>query len=494
MLVQANGPAEVVDKPAASFLQSLMALWLALGLTVSLQAFGVPPFSALAMAAPVWLVWAMMSIPFSVFMTNVAFLCVDLFFRDVNARNTYKVPAKAPIIFVCAPHGNQLLDPIVVMRTCPRRAGFLCAAKTLRKRIIGHIGRALDTIPVERPQDLQRAGTGVVVVGGAEVRGSGTRFSADFAPGDRIVVNGVEYPVLEVRDDATLVIKPGGAPAALENATPQPYKVRPSRVGRTRRPHPTGDRLCLHAFTGAASRRLVPAVRRRLPGARTRRVPAAYPPRARRMAATCPPRARRVPAAYPRARRVRSSRPQRLAASECIGIFPEGGSHDRTDLLPLKVGASVMALGASARCPGLPLVVVPVGLHYFKAHRFRGAVLVDYGDPISVLCRHGAVTLPLYCRRLRRSDLGALPWPLRATVPRDCHATATATWPQVPPELVREYEKGGDCMHAACDKFRHTIQQGLASVTITATHYDEVQLFWTVRRLDPQRAMETRHR
>ncbi len=26
-----------------------------------------------------------------------------------------------------------------------------------------------------------------------------------------------------------------------------------------------------------------------------------------------------------------------LAAGNCLGIFPEGGSHDRTDLLPLKV-------------------------------------------------------------------------------------------------------------------------------------------------------------
>jgi glycerol-3-phosphate O-acyltransferase/dihydroxyacetone phosphate acyltransferase len=29
---------------------------------------------------------------------------------------------------------------------------------------------------------------------------------------------------------------------------------------------------------------------------------------------------------------------QALKHGQCIGIFPEGGSHDRTDLLPLKVG------------------------------------------------------------------------------------------------------------------------------------------------------------
>ena len=28
-----------------------------------------------------------------------------------------------------------------------------------------------------------------------------------------------------------------------------------------------------------------------------------------------------------------------------VGIFPEGGSHDRPDLLPIKAGISIMALG-----------------------------------------------------------------------------------------------------------------------------------------------------
>ena len=35
----------------------------------------------------------------------------------------------------------------------------------------------------------------------------------------------------------------------------------------------------------------------------------------------------------------------RLHAGHCVGIFPEGGSHDRTQLLPIKQGVSVMALG-----------------------------------------------------------------------------------------------------------------------------------------------------
>ena len=38
-----------------------------------------------------------------------------------------------------------------------------------------------------------------------------------------------------------------------------------------------------------------------------------------------------------------------LKQGGCIGIFPEGGSHDRTTPLPLKAGVCLMALGAMAR-------------------------------------------------------------------------------------------------------------------------------------------------
>ncbi len=41
----------------------------------------------------------------------------------------------------------------------------------------------------------------------------------------------------------------------------------------------------------------------------------------------------------------------RLRSGGCVGIFPEGGSHDRTELLPLKAGVAIMALGALAESP-----------------------------------------------------------------------------------------------------------------------------------------------
>ena len=41
-----------------------------------------------------------------------------------------------------------------------------------------------------------------------------------------------------------------------------------------------------------------------------------------------------------------------------------------------------MALGACASCPGLPLRIIPVGINYFRGHRFRSRVFIDVGEAI----------------------------------------------------------------------------------------------------------------
>ena len=61
-----------------------------------------------------------------------------------------------------------------------------------------------------------------------------------------------------------------------------------------------------------------------------------------------------------------------LAKNGTIGIFPEGGSHDQGHLIPLKAGVTIMALGAASQ--GTPVKIVPCGLTYFHAHRFRSKV------------------------------------------------------------------------------------------------------------------------
>ncbi|KAF7377429.1 Protein kinase domain-containing protein [Mycena sanguinolenta] len=119
-----------------------------------------------------------------------------------------------------------------------------------------------------------------------------------------------------------------------------------------------------------------------------------------------------------------------------IGIFPEGGSHDRTDLLPLKAGVSIMALGAMANDPNLRVRVVPVGLSYFHAHKFRSRAVVEFGRALDV-----------------------------------------------PPELVDMFKLGGPQKREAVAKFLDLIFNGLKTVTVRAPDYDTLMLIQAVRRL-----------
>jgi glycerol-3-phosphate O-acyltransferase/dihydroxyacetone phosphate acyltransferase len=73
-----------------------------------------------------------------------------------------------------------------------------------------------------------------------------------------------------------------------------------------------------------------------------------------------------------------------LAGGVAIGIFPEGLSHDSSQLARFKTGAARIALGARARHPGLAVRLVPCGLTYMTPQRFRSSVLVQFGPPLEL--------------------------------------------------------------------------------------------------------------
>jgi glycerol-3-phosphate O-acyltransferase / dihydroxyacetone phosphate acyltransferase len=80
-----------------------------------------------------------------------------------------------------------------------------------------------------------------------------------------------------------------------------------------------------------------------------------------------------------------------LRRGRCIALFPEGVSHSRTELLPVKSGAARIALGALARReessvePGLQgLRILPVGLYYTSPTTFRSEALLRFGDYFEV--------------------------------------------------------------------------------------------------------------
>jgi glycerol-3-phosphate O-acyltransferase/dihydroxyacetone phosphate acyltransferase len=72
-----------------------------------------------------------------------------------------------------------------------------------------------------------------------------------------------------------------------------------------------------------------------------------------------------------------------LKSGDCIGIFPEGGSHDQAHMLDLKPGVAIMALGAMNA--GVDAIrIVPCGLNYFEPYKFRSRVVLEFGEPLVV--------------------------------------------------------------------------------------------------------------
>ncbi len=72
-----------------------------------------------------------------------------------------------------------------------------------------------------------------------------------------------------------------------------------------------------------------------------------------------------------------------LAKGDVVAIFPEGTTHDRPRLDPIKTGAARIALGARA-AGAEDLAIVPVGLTFPDKVALRSSALVQFGLPIDV--------------------------------------------------------------------------------------------------------------
>lgn len=76
---------------------------------------------------------------------------------------------------------------------------------------------------------------------------------------------------------------------------------------------------------------------------------------------------------------------QLLERGDILVVFPEGTSYLERKLREIKTGTARIALEAENRNDGqLGLQVIPIGLNYMSADRFRGRVMVHIGKPIAV--------------------------------------------------------------------------------------------------------------
>lgn len=261
-----------------------------------------------------------------------AFVIVfDCFFKEIRSRGGYKVPKNEPIIFVAAPHANQFVDPIVLMsqvkKACGRRVSCLIAEKSHRRKFIGLVSRSQLAIPVKRAQDNLETKSGSIKLDGdneLRILGKDTKFLS------QCEVKGLlslpksigTSEISQIVSDTELFIK---RPFKFTNEEKSKLGLQLLKDGTTFKSAPKIDQSEVYSQVF-----------------------------------------------------------EHLAHGHCLGVFSEGGSHDRPDLLPLKAGVAIMALGAMDSHPGLNVKIVPVGMNYFHAHKFRSRAVVEFGNPIEI--------------------------------------------------------------------------------------------------------------
>lgn len=324
--------------------------------------------------------------------TKVFFhVVLSIFFRDIEAIGLQNAP-HPPAIFVVN-HANQFIDGVVLMTTCPNKISLLVAEKSWRRRVIGDIAWLMGCVPIKRPQDSARRGTGTarMVLDKKEtemyLEGTGTRFTKEFQPKDKVRMRLVShtgtsdmflFKVAQVVSDVRLRVDK----AAFDEVYGADFV---SDVLSPNQKNITFDTFDVLKYVDHSE--------------------------------------------------IYSKVIDLLSSGGSISIFPEGGSHDRTDLLPLKVGVALIAY-AALDTHDINVPIVPVGLNYFRAHRFRARAVVEYGTPIYI-------------------DTGTL----------------------------AQYQKGGAERRRACGNLMDSIEDSMRSVIVTTPDYAALRLIYAARRL-----------
>lgn len=308
------------------------------------------------------------------------------------------------MILVAAPHANQFVDSLILMRVmrteAHRRISWLIAEKSFKRRFIGLLARSMGSVPVARAMDNMKPGVGTVylpdpVNNPTLLRGVGTNFEGPgFEPEGTIAlptINGISHStnIKEIRGPEELILK-------------KPFTSRDALFQLTGRRDITDD----GHFTRDVSGKDLSEFK----GSRFKVAP------------------------HVDQTAVYNAVFARLATGGCVGIFPEGGSHDRPDLLPLKAGVALMALGTLVNNPDCGLKIVPCGMNYFHAHKFRSRAVIEFGNPI-----------------------------------------------EVPKELVEQYKQGE--RREAVGALLDTIYHSLLAVTLTSPDYDTLMVIQAARRL-----------
>jgi len=259
----------------------------------------------------------------------------------------------------------------VVRNEAKRRIVFLIAEKSIHRPFVGTMARMIGAVPVGRALDSTKSAPGKIYLPDPDknpclVKGNGVNFkAADFQVGGLLVLPTVKHAAANaeildiVSEDEIQLKKPFKGNAAISQLTGKGLVV------------PDGQ--------------TEEAVKRRMQEEEFQGSPFKVAPKIDQT-------------------KVYDAVFEKLNDGGCIGIFPEGGSHDRTELLPIKAGVAIMALGALAANPNCGLKIIPCGMNYFHPHKFRSRAVVEFGTPVDI----PAELVERYKKGERRDAVGQL--------------------------------------------------------------------------------------
>lgn len=252
----------------------------------------------------------------SLFVDFWMWILVNVYFREVAVVGLENVPKDGPVVFY-GNHQNQFIDAMMIRAHCSRPVRFIIAEKSMHRPVIGQFARMMEAVPVVRPQDVPST------VG----QGKLTQI-------DRNVVTGESTNFSSSLAQGDVIS--WAVPGKKERCTGQIHQI----ISDTK----------LTLTMAVKDDDMVTQ-----------------------------------PTSYKCSRRIDHSEMYAdvygtLAQGHCIGIFPEGGSHDRTSLLPLKAGVALFSLGAYER--NIEPKIIPCGLTYFYGHKFRSRAHIEFGPPI----------------------------------------------------------------------------------------------------------------
>jgi glycerol-3-phosphate O-acyltransferase/dihydroxyacetone phosphate acyltransferase len=312
--------------------------------------------------------------------------CLDIFFREVYPRSTWRIPKRDAVIIVVAPHANQFVDSVLLMRILKQHAGrrvsFLIAEKSLREPYVGPLASRMGALPVTRTMDNVRPGNGEI-------------FLAD-PSGDTTLLCGHDVDFTKLSVGSLIILPKSGSERPEQQAIAEIMGPEALRLKGPFKASETGEPLHERLLSG---------------------IPYKVAPHV--------DQSEMYDAVF-----------RSLSGGGCIGIFPEGGSHDRPSMLPLKAGVAIIALGALARDPNINLTILPCGLSYFNPHKFRSRAVAEFGDPV-----------------------------------------------KVSPDQVAAFKQGKEAKRAAVGALLNTIQDALGAVTQQAPDYETLALVQATRRL-----------